>query len=357
MTTDILIIGGGIAGLSAAARLAPHASVVVLEAEAALAHHASSRSAALYEPRYGTPAVVELSLASEAFFMAAEGVLSPRGLMMVAKSADATAFAADAATMHLDPMPVAEACAMVPILNPDVVAMAAYASHAWDVDTDLLIQRFARDVRANGGQIVTGARATAISRADGHWHVTTGAGDYRAKLLVNAAGAWVDQVASMAGVAVLGFTPYRRSMARIPAPGGLDVSRWPMIFGVGESWYAKPDAGALIVSPAEEHLMEPHDAWADDMVLAEGLARYEEYMSEPVTRLLSNWAGLRTFSPDRSMVIGADPAEPAFFWVAGQGGQGFQTCPAASQLAADLILGHAPQVSSSLIAALSPGRF
>ena len=161
----------------------------------------------------------------------------------------------------------------------------------------------------------------------------------------------------MAGVRPLGFTPLRRSMARIPAPGGHDVSRWPMIFGAGETWYAKPDAGALIVSPAEEHAMEPHDAWADDMVLAEGLARYEEMVTEPVTRLLANWAGLRTFAPDRVLVIGRDTACPDFFWLAGQGGYGFQTSPAASRLAADLIAGRTPEVASPLVSALSPARF
>ncbi len=161
----------------------------------------------------------------------------------------------------------------------------------------------------------------------------------------------------MAGVRPLGFTPYRRSMARIPAPGGHDVSKWPMMFGPGEDWYAKPDAGALIVSPAEEDLMEPHDAWADDMVLAEGLARYEAMVTEPVTRVMSNWAGLRTFAPDRVLVIGRDLREPSFFWLAGQGGYGFQSSAGASQLAADLILGRTPEIAASLVAALDPARF
>ncbi|MDP4033441.1 MAG: FAD-binding oxidoreductase, partial [Pseudorhodobacter sp.] len=293
MDADIVIIGGGIAGISLAARLVPQASVVLLESESTLAHHASSRSAALYEPRYGSPAVVELSLASEAFFRAAEGVLSPRGLMMVGRAGDTASFATESAAMALEPITVSEACAMVPALNPELVAMAAYSAEAWDIDTDLLIQSFARTARAAGADLRTGAAVTAISRSGGLWQVTTADGPVSCRLLVNAAGAWVDRVAAMAGVRPLGFTPYRRSMARIPAPDGIDVSRWPMIFGAGETWYAKPDAGALIVSPAEEHLTEPHDAWADDMVLAEGLARYEEMVTSPVTRLLSNWAGLR----------------------------------------------------------------
>ena len=357
MIIDFLIIGGGIAGISAAARLAPHGAVTVLEAESALAHHASGRSAALYEPHYGLPPVVELSLASGPYFKAATNVLSPRGMMILATTDNRAAFDHDADGMNLTRIPPDQAKSIVPIINTDVVAHAAHADHAWDIDTDLLLQGFARNARSHGAQIITDARVTAIARTSKGWRVSTAQSDYTAKTLINAAGAWVDVIAKMAGIAPLGFTPLRRSMARLPAPGGHDVSRWPMMFGAGETWYAKPDAGALIVSPAEEHAAEPHDAWADDMVLAEGLARYEEMVTEPVTRLLSNWAGLRTFSPDRVLVIGADIADPSFFWLAGQGGYGFQSCPAASQLAADLITGATPDASASLIAALSSGRF
>lgn len=357
MDADFLIVGGGIAGVSAAARLSELGSVILLEAEDVLAHHASSRSAALYEPRYGAPAVVGLSMASEAHFRSLPGVLSPRGLMLVAKAEAREAFETDVEAMAFDPISVAEAREIVPILNPEVVALAGYASHAEDVDTDLLIQGFAREAKGRGAQVVTKARVSGIVREGAGWRVSSAVGEFSARMIVNAAGAWVDQVAAMAGVRPLGFTPYRRSMARLPAPGGLDVSRWPMLFGPGEDWYAKPDAGALIVSPAEEDLMEPHDAWADDMVLAEGLARYEEMVTEPVTRLLASWAGLRTFSPDRVLVIGRDVREPSFFWLAGQGGYGFQTCPAASRLAADLIGGRAPEIGADLVAALDPARF
>ncbi len=356
MTYDFLIIGGGIAGVSAAARLSHLGSVLLLEAEAALAHHASGRSAALYEPRYGLGPVVELSLASGAFFHAAQGVLSPRGLMILAKAGDGDTFDEDIRKMALDEVSVAAAQAVVPVINPAMVARAAMADHAWDIDTDLLLQGFAREAKAAGAVIVTAARVSAIARDAADWRVLAGE-EYRATTLVNAAGAWADGVAAMAGVQVLGLQPMRRSMARIPAPGGHDVSGWPMIFGTGETWYAKPDAGALIVSPAEEHPMDAHDAWADDMVLAEGLARYEAMVTEPVTRLLSNWAGLRTFAPDRVPVIGRDPRELAFFWLAGQGGYGFQSAPGASQLVADLLGGGGSGFDAGLIAALSPARF
>ena len=354
--TDILIIGGGIAGVSAAARLSALGSVTLLEAEPMLAHHASGRSAAMYEPYYGLQPVVDLSLAGGDFLRSLPGVLSPRGMMILGKAGEGAAMAAEAKKFALEPVSVDAARAIVPVLG-DRVAHAALGHHAWDIDTDLLLQGFARTARANGAQIVLSAGVTAIRRDRGLWHVLTAKEEFSAKILVNAAGAWVDLVAHMAGVARLGFTPYRRSMARIPAPGGHDVSGWPMLFGLGESWYAKPDAGALIVSPAEEHLMAPHDAFADDMVLAEGLARYEEMVTAPVTRLLANWAGLRTFAPDRVLVIGRDPVVPEFFWLAGQGGYGFQTCPAASLLAADLLAGRPTGFAPELIASLDPARF
>ena len=357
MDADFLIIGGGIAGISAAARLSAHGKVVLLEAENQLAYHASGRSAAMYEPHYGAPPVVELSLASGDYFRSQKDVLSPRGILTLAKADEMDQLALDAEDMMATRISVDEACALVPILNPAVVAGAALAHHAWDIDTDLLIQGFARIARGNGAEIVTKARVTAIAKVAGGWRVTSTAGEFSGGTLVNATGAWVDAVAAMAGVRPMGFQPMRRSMARIPAPGGHDVSRWPMMFGAGETWYAKPDAGALIVSPAEEHLMEPHDAFADDMVLAEGLARYEEMVTEPVTRLLSNWAGLRTFAPDRVLVIGRDVREPDFVWLAGQGGYGFQSAPAASQLACDLIMGRETELAADLVAALSPARF
>lgn len=357
MDYDFLIIGGGIAGISCAARLAHAGRVLVLEAEGALAYHASGRSAALYEPRYGLGPVVALSMASGDYFRGVEGVLSPRGMMIIGKADEAAQFEADAISMELVPISLDAAREIVPILNPETVAHVALADHAWDIDTDLLLQGFARHARGLGAEIVTKAPVTAIMRDGAGWRVTTPQGTFSAGILVNAAGAWADVVAGMAGVAPLGFTPLRRSMARIPAPGGHDISRWPMMFGAGETWYSKPDAGALIVSPAEEDLTTPHDAFADDMVLAEGLARYEEMVTEPVTRMLANWAGLRTFSPDRVPVIGFDRHSPGFFWLAGQGGYGFQSAPAASQLAADLLTGTASAIDPAVTATLSPNRF
>jgi glycine/D-amino acid oxidase-like deaminating enzyme len=360
MTTqyDFLIIGGGVAGVSAAARLAPHGRVLLLEAEPALAYHASGRSAAMFLEAYGNATVRALNEASASHHAEADGgVLSRRPMMLIGRPGEEEAFAAEATAFGMDEITLDEARALIPILNPATVTRAGLRGDTSDLDTDLLIQNFARAARARGAELHTGARVSAITREGGTWEVTAGQDTWRAACIVNAAGAWADGIARLAGIAPLGITPYRRSMARIPAPGGHDVSRWPFLDAVGERWYAKPDAGKLIVSPSEEDAAEAHDAWADDMVLAEGLARYEEMVTEPVTRVEHSWAGLRSFAPDRALVIGRDPAVPDFAWLAGQGGYGFQTAPAASRLIADLLTGQPPELPQSVVQALSPARF
>ena len=237
MTYDFLIIGGGIAGVSAAARLSHLGRVLLLEAEDHLAHHASGRSAALFEPRYGLAPVVALSYASEDHLVSADGgVLSPRGMMMVAGPDQRALFDREQAHFHLDEISAAEARAIVPILNPDTVGFAGVSDDARDIDTDLLIQNFLREARANGAEVLTRARVGHILRHTTGWTAGTAQGDFTGRILVNAAGAWVDRIAAMAGIAPLGFTPYRRSMARIPAPGGHDLSRWPTIFGAATGW-------------------------------------------------------------------------------------------------------------------------
>lgn len=357
MTYDFLVIGGGIAGTSAGAALSDLGSVCLLEAESALAYHTSGRSAALYEAQYGLPSTTALNRASkQAHDTLDGGFLSPRGLMLLAGPGDAEAFEADCTKMHLDRLSPTEAQGAVPILDPTHLIAAAYHAEAWDIDTDRMVQYYARQIRENG-VIDTNAEATAITRTDTGWQVRTATNTYTARVLINAAGAWADTVATLAGIAPLGLTPLRRSMARMPAPGGHDVSAWPMLFGVNESWYAKPDAGAWLVSPAEEDTVDaPHDAFADDMVLAEGIARYQPFVTEEVTRVTSSWAGLRTFAPDRNLVIGPDPTAPDYLWFAGQGGYGFQTAPAASTLLADLAGGRSATLDRETITQLSPSR-
>lgn len=355
--SDIIVIGGGIAGLSAAARLSRDAKVTVLEQEAATGYHASGRSAALFEQNYGLPSTVALNKASAPYhFEANGGYLSPRGLLILGQANEAEAFDADIETMGVDRISLDKAHDLVPILKPDAVAFAGYHAAAYDLDTDRMMQDFIRALRSNGGSVLTDAHVTSITRQTDGWQVETTSGAHGCAKVVNAAGAWADVIADMAGISPINITPCRRSMARIAAPGGHDVAQWPMFFGVGEAWYAKPDAGALLVSPADADPVPPQDAWADDMVLAEGLARYEAHVTIPVTRPIATWAGLRSFSPDRALVLGPDVDDPSFIWCAAQGGYGFQTAPAASQLLADLVMGRTPALAADVVACLTPGR-
>ncbi|OED48341.1 glycerol-3-phosphate dehydrogenase [Rhodobacteraceae bacterium (ex Bugula neritina AB1)] len=352
---DFIVIGGGMAGTSAAARLADLGSVTLLEMEDALGYHSSGRSAALFEENYGHGPTIDLNRASNAYLREG-GYLSPRGLMLVGAKSEADLFARDVEELGMAPLDLDEARAMIPVLNPETVGFTAISSAAEDIDTDRMLQDFARILRAAGGRIVTKAPVTAVARIAGGWQITAGGDIYTARNLVNAAGAWADKLAALAGVATIGLQPKRRSMARLPAPGGHDVSGWPMMIGAGETWYAKPDAGKLLVSPADADPVEPHDAYADDMVLAEGLARYEDMVTEPVTRVESNFAGLRSFVADGTLVLGPDPDQPDFIWCAGQGGYGIMTAPAASQLIADLTAGRPPVLDATTVAALSPAR-
>ncbi len=352
--TDILIIGGGIAGLSAAAALAPQADVTVLEAEQAVGYHASGRSAAMFLADYGNAVVQALNRAS---YNALQKVLTPRGMLLVGRAGEGGAFQREYAGFGMADISVSEAIERLPILALDTVAYAAHREDVFDLDTDRLLQSYARAARKHGAGIVCNAQVSKVSRDGRAWEVAAGGDIYKADILINAAGAWADNIAKLAGVAPLGIRPYRRSMARLPAPAGKDVRRWPFVISVGERWYAKPDAGSWLVSPADTDPVEPHDAWADDMVLAEGLARYEEMVTEPVTRLQASWAGLRSFAPDNTLVVGPDGDVPSFFWLAGQGGYGFQTAPAASGLVADLVLGRVPELEPEVVAALGAGRF
>jgi len=353
---DFAIIGGGIAGLTAGAHLAPLGRVLLLEAEPVLGHHASGRSAALYEAEYGAPATVAVARASLAGLQR-EGVLSPRGVMLVGLAGQDEGFEADCAGMGLAEIGIDEALARLPILNPSVVTRAAFSDAAQNIDTDRLMQAWARAIRSRGGEIRTRAPLTALERGAQGWQLQAGGQVEQARIVVDAAGAWADRVAALAGLPPIGIVPHRRSIAQLPPPGGHDVRGWPMVFGVHEAWYAKPEGGRLLVSPAEEHPMEPHDAFADDMVIAEGLARFEACVTVPVTRVETTWAGLRSFAPDRALVLGPDPLDPGFWWCAGQGGQGFLSSAGAGAVLAELAGGPASGLEAGLLSALSPARF
>ncbi|MRX49867.1 FAD-dependent oxidoreductase [Paracoccus sp. S-4012] len=360
--SDVIVIGGGMAGISLAARLSATARVVVLEAEDQPGHHSTGRSAAIFILNYGGPVLRRLNAAAQPFLAAPDEIgeaslLTRRGELLLCAPGEAEAFEhylADATGMER--IDAAEALRLVPILQRERIAAAAWEPEAHDIDVDRMLQGFLRLLRRQGGELRTGAAVQDLARDAAGWRVATAAGAFRAPVVVNAAGGWADQIAVLAGVPSKGLIPLRRSAALIPAPEGHEIDRWPMFANAAETWYAKPDAGKLMVSPADEDPVTPHDVWPEDMVLAEGIARFEEAVTMEVTRVEHRWAGMRTFAPDRVPVVGFDAAAPGFFWLAGQGGYGIQTAPALSALAADLILGRDSALIRDLGAALSPAR-
>lgn len=365
ITADIAIVGAGIAGAGLAAELAGDFSVVLVEREDRPGYHSTGRSAAIFIQNYGNAVIRALSRASRPLFESADRVsfpqplLSPRGMLTVTDR-DGMPALADllAESDGLLEISVEEACAHVPLLRRDWAVAAAYERDAQDIDVAALHQGWLRMAKSAGATLLTNAEVRRGERRSGRWLIETTAATVRAGIVVDAAGAWADPVAAACGVAPLGIRPMRRSIAVLPAPPGHDASRWPLVDDAAERWYMKPETGRLLVSPADEDPVEPHDAFPDDLVLAEGLWHFEQAMDIPVVRVDSRWAGLRSFAPDRTPVSGFDPAADGFFWLAGQGGYGIQTAPALSKLAGTLIRrSSVVDGLEAIVPALSPARF
>lgn len=363
---DVIIVGAGMAGVSVAAELAGKASVLLLEIEARPGTQATGRSAALYAPGYGGGPIRTLTLASQEFLQQTDtegrAYLKPRGGLFIATPEQGPAFDAlrVSAPGTLHALSAAEVIALVPLLRSDRIAGGLHDPVAADMDVDLLQQTYLRRLRHHGGHIsCEEAFVAGVSSAAG-WRVKTSQRELTCAVLVNAAGAWADDVALKAGVAPLGLQPKRRTAALIERPADPAFPAWPAVLDVEERFYFKPDAGLLLVSPAEETDVEPHDAQADDLALAEGIERISAVADIQVTRAPRAWAGLRTFAPDRIPVIGPDSAAGGgFHWVAAQGGYGIQTAPAAARLAAAMVGGGPlPDFADrTLLDALAPGRF
>ncbi|MGH8031078.1 MAG: NAD(P)/FAD-dependent oxidoreductase [Luteimonas sp.] len=346
VTTDVLILGAGMAGLSLADALAPQRTLVVLEVEDHPGRHATGRSAAMYFETYGNATIRALTRASRDFLsnppagFSGSPLLTPRGGLFVsdtARLARLEAMRAESAGT-LRPIEVSEALEDVPILDPEWVAGALYDDSGFDIDVAALLQRYAARARRAGVRLVMGARSVEIQRKDGLWHVHSAAGDFAAPVLVNATGAWADDVARSAGVRTVGLQPMRRTAMTLEAPPGLDIRAWPLVIDVDEEFYFKPDAGQLLLSPANEDLQAPGDAAADELDVAIAVDRFERATTLEVRRIPHRWAGLRSFVADRTPVVGFDPGTEGFFWLAAQGGYGIQTAPALAQTAAALVL-------------------
>lgn len=365
ITADVAIIGAGIAGAGVAAGIAGAMSCVVLEQEDRPGYHSTGRSAAIFLQNYGNHVIRVLTRASRPLYENRDDrffpnpLLTPRSSIFVTDQEGAPALH-DLLTQSDDlrEISIDDAIARIPILNRGWLAGAALEEDTQDIDVAGLHEGWLKAARAAGATLITRAPLQRAHRQDGVWTIETPSARVKARVLVNAAGAWADTVAVACGVAPLKLQPLRRSMAVLPAPEGMDTRGWPMFDDARERWYCKPDGGRLFVSPAEEDPVEAHDAFADDMVLAEGLDRFQQAVTIPITRLERSWAGLRTFAPDRTPVVGFDKTADGFFWVAGQGGYGIQAGPALYALASRLVLGEPPAGDvESVIAALSPDRF
>ncbi len=342
---DFIVIGAGIAGASAAAHLAQHARVCILEMEERAGYHTTGRSAASYEPYYGPGPVQILTRAAGAFFnappsgFADAALFKPRGSLIIearGQEEDAAAFLKLAKDVR--ELDEAELRALYPALRPGYALRGFFDESTGDLDVDLLHRSFLRQFKQAGGKLFVSAGVTAINRTHGTWQVETPQCVFSAKGLVNAAGAWGDHVARLAGVAPLGLVPKRRSIGVIPIAGFADFMAWPFIVDCAESWYAKPQSGKMLVSSADVTPVEAHDAYADDEAIALGIERMMEATTLEVTRVEHRWGGLRTFTADKVPAVGYDPQAEDFFWLVGQGGYGIQSSPALSRLAAALAL-------------------
>lgn len=360
---DIIVIGGGIAGVSAAAMLANDAKVVLIEAEPQLGYHATGRSAAIFIRNYGNDVLRALNALSAPVLQEPIGILdrsllSPRGQMLIAgeDELDTLETYAKGAT-GLKHLTARQAVDLVPMLRREKIAAAIIEPDAQDIDVDRMLQGYARLLRERGGLAVKGAVVIEICRIHDCWRVSTATDTWSAPIVVNAAGAWADTVALMAGLVPIGIQPMRRSAVLLNAPYGYQIEAWPLVASASEEWYAKPDAGRLLVSPADEDPVTAHDAWPDDIVIAEGLHRFEQAVTIPITRPTHSWAGLRSFSADRTPVVGYDPSTNGFFWLAGQGGYGVQTAPALAAICAALCVGHQMAAPQDVLDALKPDRF
>lgn len=340
---DVVVIGGGIAGLSVAARLAEHATVTVLEGESAPGTHASGRSVAFAHYGLGNQPVRTLTALSMAELAAHGSVhpalhIAPADQMAALDALEAVHRQYGCDHARIGP---GEARALLPVLRPEACAAALVDYGSLKLDTDAMLQAHVAALRAAGGALVTRAQVSAVAPGGDGWRVETGKDTFTAPMLVNAAGAWADAVARMAGVTPIGIEPRRRTVIRFAAPEGTDVHAWPFTKTVGEGFYMLPEGrGALLASSMDQTPSEACDAAPEELDIAIAADRVEQATTLPIRRISHSWAGLRSFAPDELPVIGEAEGAPGFFWCAGQGGAGFQTAPALSRIAAAAVLGQ-----------------
>ena len=345
---DFLVIGGGIAGASAAGELAAFGRVTLIEREAQPGYHATGRSAAIFTETYGPPIMRRLTAASRRFLseppagFASGPILGPRGILLIGRDDQVTslqrALDGNPEVVGLVSLGGHDAAALVPVLRRDYVAGAVLERGAMDMDVHALHQGFLRMLRGRGGQLLTNAEVRRAEWTGSHWLIETKAATIEAGVLIDAAGAWADEVATLAGARPIGLTPCRRTAILFDGPSDVSVDRWPLVCDIDEEFYFKPEGGRLFASPADQTPMPPSDVQPDELDVAVAVDRLQGATTLTIDRINHKWAGLRTFTADGVPVVGWDEDREAFFWLAGQGGYGIQTAPAMARAAADLVL-------------------
>jgi D-arginine dehydrogenase len=367
------IVGAGIAGVSVAYQLAPQAKVIMLEREHVAAYHTTGRSAALHSETYGSAEIRAITVASGRFYrkpppgFSEHPLLTPRGVLITGRGeqqADlqnaATSFARLVPSVRwLDP---AETLRHQPLLKAEACAGGAIFEEAEDMDVAAIHAGFLKGARSAGAVLRLSAEVVALERHAGRWTIRLRDGEsVTADNVVNASGAWADELAKLAGVLPVGLVPKRRTAFTFDAPTGMDIARLPVVIDFDETWYVKPEVGQFLASPADETPSPPCDAQPEDLDIAVAVERIQAATTLKVRRINNKWAGLRSFVADKNLVVGYDSAVDGFFWLAGQGGYGIQTGEAAGRLAASLAHGKGipPDIAEMGVdeAALSPNRF
>lgn len=349
---DFIIIGGGIAGASAGYELRQKGRVIILEKEAQAGYHTTGRSSAIFQKSYnkGDPLLNILVMASEDFLnnppdgFSAAHLMKPRPLIYIATRENQDTL--DDLQQKLSDIDVKtefvraeQAIRLLPILAPDYQDRILVEHGAADMDVCALHEGYLRDIKYSGGEVVTEAEVTAITKIDDHWRVTTATGIYQARVVINAAGAWVDQIAEMADISPIHIQPLRRTVIMVALDDWLSPDDWPLVMDVAEGYYFKPESGKILMTPGDEKLMPPSDVQPEEIDIAYGADFLEKATVLKVDKIDHSWAGLRNQVADGHPVVGFDPEAQGFFWLAGQGGFGIKTAPAMGRITASLIMG------------------
>ncbi len=367
---DVIVIGAGIAGSSAAYELSETASVLLLEREDRPGYHTTGRSAAVFVPGYGNRAIRQLTAASRAFYddraggLADRPVLHPRGEFLIARpdqldALDRTEASLNQEIERLERLEGEAVNARVPAVRPGYAAAALADNSAKDMDVALIHQGYLNGFRRRGGRLLVDAEVTAIRQSDKGWEVQSKAGPCRAEMIVNAGGAWADEIAMLADAQKIGLVPKRRTAFIFDPEQAIDPA-WPAVIDIDEAFYFKPDSGLLLGSPADETPAPPSDVQPEELDVAIAVDRIERATGWRIARITRRWAGLRSFVADRTPVVGFDPDCSGFFWLAGQGGYGIQTAPALARAVSALAMGRSlpADISDTGLSSadLAPGR-